>query len=480
MSDLLERARTATRESKQIEFKSAFDPTSTGGWCEVIKDIVAIANSDGGIIVFGLTDGGTLSEARVDAVGEIDHTDLTNKIAKYTGWIDPAIEIRDIARDGRSLPAFLIQASPTPLAFERPGDYVDGAGKPRSAFAVGTVYFRHGAKSEPGTSADIRFIFDRQLSATRRSWLKQVRRVSRAPLGSQIIISSGASDVRTLKSNVVRVVGNPKATPVILTRGNGDSGGILMHEEISEGIFDEINNVIDADRILSKGHRRFSLDAPTYYRIYAERQNVRQDQVDVGRLLHAAACEFYAPNLYWVGQVSAITIAETIKEIYLEPKNPQVHWLIRLAVLLGSRFSEWLRKKWEEKWQRYTQAPTFYFTSRDMLRAVDEGADRRLVATRSTPTTTVAVPGEQECSYADLIGNYTRASELLSKACLAVFNGNRDLRSTARNLDSLTYGAGLIQRSDEIADAVAECVGTLLPGEAAEQQHLNDDKFAVE
>lgn len=54
MPGLLEKALSAKRESKHIEFKHSFDPTSMGEWCEVINDIVAIANSGGGIIVFGL------------------------------------------------------------------------------------------------------------------------------------------------------------------------------------------------------------------------------------------------------------------------------------------------------------------------------------------------------------------------------------------------------------------------------------------
>ena len=47
---LIEKAKAAKRESKYIEFKVSFDIDSTQDWCEIIKDIVAIANSGGGII----------------------------------------------------------------------------------------------------------------------------------------------------------------------------------------------------------------------------------------------------------------------------------------------------------------------------------------------------------------------------------------------------------------------------------------------
>src|ERR1035437_1517768 len=109
MSDFLEKALSASRESKQIEFKCRFDPASKGEWCEVIKDIVAIANSGGGIVVFGLNDDGSLSGFALDAISRIDLADLSSKITKYTGCVDPLVEIEDIEREGQVLPAFIIR-----------------------------------------------------------------------------------------------------------------------------------------------------------------------------------------------------------------------------------------------------------------------------------------------------------------------------------------------------------------------------------
>ena len=63
MSALVDKALKAKRESKLIDFKSAFDPESTGDWCELVKDIVAMANSGGGAIVIGLDNSGSPSKA---------------------------------------------------------------------------------------------------------------------------------------------------------------------------------------------------------------------------------------------------------------------------------------------------------------------------------------------------------------------------------------------------------------------------------
>ena len=54
MDRLISKALNAKRESKYIEFKSEFNPDSPQDWCEIIKDIVALANTGGGVIIFGV------------------------------------------------------------------------------------------------------------------------------------------------------------------------------------------------------------------------------------------------------------------------------------------------------------------------------------------------------------------------------------------------------------------------------------------
>ena len=48
MKDLLAKAPEAQRESKYIDFKEMFDPDLARDWVEIVKDIVAMANSGPG------------------------------------------------------------------------------------------------------------------------------------------------------------------------------------------------------------------------------------------------------------------------------------------------------------------------------------------------------------------------------------------------------------------------------------------------
>jgi len=187
MSDLIHKALTAKRESKYIEFKHGFDIDSPREWCEVIKDVVAMANSGGGIIVFGLDNHGSPSGVSVSTLVHLDPADIGNKIAKYTGPTDLEFEIRELTKKKQTLIGFLVHGSGIPVIFEKPGTYDVGGGRQHSAFSAGMLYFRHGAKSEPGTSDDVRRVIERQLEFIRKSWLKGVRKIVQAPHGSQII-----------------------------------------------------------------------------------------------------------------------------------------------------------------------------------------------------------------------------------------------------------------------------------------------------
>jgi hypothetical protein len=120
----------------------------------------------------------------VSRVLELDPAKITDKVERYTGVQFAEFEIHEAKRGRKKVAVIEIGASrDTPIAFTKPGTYPrpDGSGKQERAFAQGTVYFRHGAKSEPGTTADLRAFVDRRLDEMRELWFGRVRQVIEAP-----------------------------------------------------------------------------------------------------------------------------------------------------------------------------------------------------------------------------------------------------------------------------------------------------------
>jgi hypothetical protein len=177
-----------TAETADLDFKSEFDATDSGDWLEIIKDIVAFANSGGGTILIGVNDDSTPSGTDVTGALSIDPADLTNRLHKYTGVHFDAFEFTECQKAGHEVCAISVRGCRIPIVFTRVGTYEVAPGKQKTAFSVGTVYFRHGAKSEPGTSDDLRAFLERELEAIKHSWLDGIGKVVEAPAGSRFAI----------------------------------------------------------------------------------------------------------------------------------------------------------------------------------------------------------------------------------------------------------------------------------------------------
>lgn len=152
-----ERAETAARESKTLDFKETFDPSENHEWPELIKDFVALANSGGGLIVVGVRNDSTPSGSDVSPVLKLDPATIGDKIERYTGVHFADFEVVEATRAEQQVAVIVVGAvADAPIAFTKPGTYVPaGLTNQKNAFSSGTVYFRHGAKSEPGTTADL-------------------------------------------------------------------------------------------------------------------------------------------------------------------------------------------------------------------------------------------------------------------------------------------------------------------------------------
>jgi len=225
------RAEAATNESRYVEFKATFDTDSIGAWCEIIKDIVAFANSGGGVIVFGVSDGGVDADVDVRHIFDCDLADITNRIARYTNYQFSELEIIELSRSGKRYPAFLILGVEIPIVFTKPGTYPIDGGKQRAAFGQGTLYFRHGAKSEPGSRDDLRHWRDREIVRTRKDWLSGITKVVRAPRGHLISVEPPSAATRT---QAVVISNNPNDPRVYL--GNAQEVFPFRQKELIEAV----------------------------------------------------------------------------------------------------------------------------------------------------------------------------------------------------------------------------------------------------
>jgi hypothetical protein len=206
---MIEKALIAKKETRSVDFKRSFDPDSAADWCEFVKDLVAMANSGGGTVLIGVdNDGSGSGDPSITRAASLDPAIITDKVAKYTGVQFDGFAVEQADRNGQSVAVITVGPAFTPLVFGKPGTYAIADGKQKTAFSVGTLYVRHGAKSEPATSEDVARIIEKQIQKVRKEWMAGVRKVVNAPAGSAVSVL--APDVRQSDS--------PEATPIRITR----------------------------------------------------------------------------------------------------------------------------------------------------------------------------------------------------------------------------------------------------------------------
>ncbi len=184
----LDRADKAARSSKRVALRDAVD------YVELVRDVAAMANSGGGVIV-------------LDGVAGVDEELLHERLGEYAEPEFEAFSVEPLSRNGRPSTAVVVEGvRNTPLVFTetgRVGEHI--------AFVRGGLYFRHGAKSEAATGEDVRDFIGRQLEATRTQWLANIRQVMHAPDGAEVAVVETAERDEEGRPTLIRLTTDPHA-----------------------------------------------------------------------------------------------------------------------------------------------------------------------------------------------------------------------------------------------------------------------------
>ena len=162
--------------------RERFDPKDDAEWLELVRDVIAMANTGGGVVLLG--------------TAGVDLTELSERVERYAGVPFRDLDVETVARNGRSVAAVVVgPAEEAPLVFVRPGS------------SDRRVYFRHGGKSVPATSADLRAFVERRVNTIRRQWLGNIRQVMTGR-GAQFAVVEASEDG---EPTLIRLTDDPSA-----------------------------------------------------------------------------------------------------------------------------------------------------------------------------------------------------------------------------------------------------------------------------
>jgi hypothetical protein len=333
-----------------------------------------------------------------------------------------------------------------PIGFKRPTSPID---------YISTASFNE--KSSPEVKAFLQTLIDatQRLNDNKidetifvdfKMNLINVNRVTNADLIAGIDNSRPNKLVFTVNKEPRKVVLSDEGEKIQLTRNRDEAQGTLFYEELQEGIFDEINNILDANNLLARGNQQFMLGPALYYRIYSERQHVNYRIETFDLLARTAAMDIYAPFLFWLTKLPPIKIVDILFDLYEQSKSPKIHNLTKMVLLIGDEAVKIFSTLFEEKYKNLVQKPDFYYTFMDQIKSKKSNV---ILGALKATTNKILI---DDYTYGHLLEDTNFALKILSQECLKVFKGQSLQRTITRELDFLTYGHSLINHEQIIQE----------------------------
>ncbi|SCY97996.1 hypothetical protein SAMN02927903_03220 [Flavobacterium caeni] len=271
--------------------------------------------------------------------------------------------------------------------------------------------------------------------------LTNVTRITNADLIAGIDNTKKNELVVTTIKESKNVVASKSGDAVNLTRDKSQAQGTLIYEELQDGIFDEINNIVDANKILAKNNSKFVLGSQLYYRIYSERQHVSFN-IEVYELLaKTALLDFNAPFLYWFTKLPGKNAAEILLQVYDQGKANKIMSLNRISILLGDSASKKLQTKFAEKFKDQVQKPNYVYSLSELIKS--KQTDPVLKCLKSSSGKVMLSK-----TFSEYIKDPKLSKSTLSRECFKIFNEEADQKAILRELDFLAYGDQMVANTE--------------------------------
>lgn len=212
----------STLECVHFELKRGFSPDARG-WAELSRDIVALANSKGGVILLGVEDDGSRLGLETSLLQVLDPARVIDQLRRKAPSAAVSTAYREVTYYRKVYGALVIQPLDVPLVFDTEWGYNTTSGEHRIVIKPGLLYVRTPGKSAPARQADVRELWQQSVDLATERVLARIERVASLPLDSELIITdssnpdSGHLLLGQGKGQSVRIVSDP-ATPAIPLR----------------------------------------------------------------------------------------------------------------------------------------------------------------------------------------------------------------------------------------------------------------------
>lgn len=312
-------------EDEQVDYKQTFDPSDEKHWLALTVDVMALANTLGGYLVYGVVDG---TYEKVGVTGEVRKalTDSNKVMQKINRHIEPDIALlrsKSFKSRGKDLVAVFVPRSVTRTHMvARDGSYTRPSGEKKTAVRKGTFYIRRVAGNHLADSRDLEDVVGRRLDLFRESLIGKLGVVVAAPPESDVFIARPDPTSDTEARYII-----DDATDALPARGMSFTVAPSTPEQS-----------IAAWTAMSGKNPKVVPPESTLWEWYAAR-----DEIQVDRTHRLAVARFglilEVPVFYWIRGCPAKDIKEMLISVATSrPLGTTIGNVVGLATFLGERF----------------------------------------------------------------------------------------------------------------------------------------------
>lgn len=162
---------------------------------EVVAEVVAMANADGGVIRVGVTDDGTEAGVSPDLASRFDPARVADLVDSFTSPDHVEITVSTTTvPTGQVVDLAVERFADPPLVMCKDGNFEDGA-RQRFEFRKGDVLVRRGTRAQRATRGDYSLWIRRASDNARRTLLDRVAFVTDLPEDAQLQVALGGADL---------------------------------------------------------------------------------------------------------------------------------------------------------------------------------------------------------------------------------------------------------------------------------------------
>ena len=208
---------TGRVETANCDLKTAFKD-SNRGWVNLAKDIVAMSNSGGGAIVFGVDDNGRRVGLKQSLLSLMDPARINGQIESKAPGARVSTSYYEITFYRLRYGFLCVHPQEDLIVFEKEWGYKKPNGSDQIVIRRGVLYARGVGESRPARQADITLMVKRLIETGSKALLAKIEKIATLPLDSGIVALEPGSESRG-----IHLVDSEPGLPVKVTSEGEDA-----------------------------------------------------------------------------------------------------------------------------------------------------------------------------------------------------------------------------------------------------------------